>query len=70
MSLSINIIDTYSITAGVSKTKSKINVLLLLLLLNYPMINNQILHVNKIYYVLILLTVCICFKETTIREMQ
>ena len=68
MSLSINIIDTYSITAGVSKIKSKINVLLLLL--NYPMINNQILHVNKIYYVLILLTVCICFKETTIREMQ
>ena len=69
MSLSINIIDTYSITAGVSKIKSKINVLLLLLL-NYPMINNQILHVKKIYYVLILLTVCICFKETTIREMQ
>ena len=68
MSLSINIIDTYSITAGVSKIKSKINVLLLLL--SYPMINNQILHVNKIYYVLILLTVCICFKETTIREMQ
>ena len=68
MSLSINIIDTYSITAGVSKIKSKINVLLLLL--NYPMINNQILHVNKIYYVLILLTVCIFFKETTTREMQ
>ena len=66
MSLSINIIDTYSITVGVSKIKSKINILLL----NYPMINNQILHVNKIYYVLILLTVCICFKETTIREMQ
>ena len=67
MSLSINIIDTYSITVGVSKIKSKINVLLLL---NYPMINNQILHVNKIYYVLILLTVCIFFKETTTREMQ
>ena len=66
MSLSINIIDTYSITVGVSNIKSKINVLLL----NYPMINNQILHVNKIYYVLILLTVCICFKETTIGAMQ
>ena len=49
MSLSINIIDTYSITVGVSKIKSKINALLLLL--NYPMMNNQILHVNKIYYV-------------------